>query len=119
MRPRFSSSARSWPKGDEAFEDFFANLCLRLTNRTAPFVEVDPPGGVGAIAVVEADGAFEDVGVLGTVGPGRLGAGDVEHVAQLGQEVLVVGPLGAAGGGSLAKEKRVSSPSVGMRGLGG
>jgi hypothetical protein len=53
-------------------------------DEAAALVEVDAAGGVGAAAVVEADGALEDVGVVAVVGLRRVGAGDGEQVAQLG-----------------------------------
>jgi hypothetical protein len=48
--------------------------------------------------VVEADGAFEDVFVVGVVGAGGVGERDVEDGAQFGEEELIVGALRAAGG---------------------
>jgi hypothetical protein len=50
------------------------------------------------VAVLERDGALEDVGVLLVVRPGGIGARDAELVAQLGEEELVVGALRGAGG---------------------
>ena len=76
-----------------------------FANETAALVVDGPPGGVGAVAVVEADGALEDVSVLpiiledGVVG-GGVGGRDFEEGAEFGEEELVVGTLGAAGVGS-------------------
>ena len=60
-------------------------------------VEIDVAAVDGAFGVVDIHAAFEDVGVFLRIGPGRLGAGQVEQLAQLGEEKLVVGALLAAG----------------------
>ena len=44
--------------------------------------------------MVEGDGLFEGVGVLGIVGEGRVGARDVEGITEFGEEELVVGAFG-------------------------
>ena len=66
---------------------------FRFEHEAAAFVEVDPFGRVGAVEVIEADVAFEDVGVLAVVLHGRIGPRDFDDVAQFGEEELVVGPL--------------------------
>lgn len=66
--------------------------------------EDDPPGGAGAVAVVEADGALEDVGVVGVVAHRRVGWGNFEQVAEFGGEELVARALGAAGVGPARNE---------------
>jgi hypothetical protein len=48
--------------------------------------------------VTEGDAALEDIGVVRRVGLRRFGLGQVEQVAQLGDEKLVVGALRSAGG---------------------
>ena len=67
---------------------------LGLQHEAAAAVQVDALGG----AVGQRHGLLEDIGVVGAVGRGRIGARDVEDVAQLGKEELVVGALGRAGG---------------------
>jgi hypothetical protein len=66
-------------------------------HETAALVEVDASGAGGAVAVVELDGAFEDVGVEGVVWDGGVGTGKGEEVAEFGEEELVVGAFSGAG----------------------
>jgi hypothetical protein len=47
--------------------------------------------------VAESDGAFEDVLVVAFFGDGGIGAGDVEEIAEFGEEELVVGAFGGGG----------------------
>jgi hypothetical protein len=70
---------------------------LGFQNEAAPFVEVDPAGAGKAVAVLEGDGALEDVGIVPVVGTGGVGTGNSEEVAHLGEKKLVVGPLGGPG----------------------
>ena len=69
-------------------------------------VEVDAAGGFAALAVVESDGAFEDVGVAACIRGGGVGPGDVEEVAEFGEEELVVGAFGRAGVGPAGDKSR-------------
>ncbi len=60
-------------------------------------VTVDVAVGTGAVAVAEIDAALEDIGVARGCGHRRLGLGQAEQFAQLGDEKLVVGTLRPAG----------------------
>jgi len=66
-----------------------------LEDEAAAAVEVDAAGGGAAVGVVERHGALEDVGVGLGVGAGGIGARHLQHVAQLGEEELVVGAFGS------------------------
>lgn len=73
----------------------------------AAFVQIDAAGGVRAVAGrggEKGDGLFEDIGVAAIIRPGGVGPGDVRHVAEFGEEPLIVGPLGRAGGGPAMDE---------------
>lgn len=59
-------------------------------------VEVDVAPRAAAVGVVDVHPVLEDIGVAGRIVAGRLRAGQVEELAELGQEELVVGPLPAA-----------------------
>jgi len=65
-----------------------------LQHEAAAAVEVDPFGG----AMRQRHGLLEDIGVVGSVGHRRIRPRDIEDVAQLRKEELVVGALGRAGG---------------------
>ena len=86
----------------------FRGICvaplLGLQHEAPLLVEVDPAGAREGGAVAEGDGPLEDVGVVPIVGLGRFGARDPEEVAQFGEEELVVGALGRAGGLPAAEE---------------
>jgi hypothetical protein len=79
---------------------------LGLEQEAAALVEIDEPGGVGAVGVVELRVALEDVGVLGGIAGLGIGVGHVEDVAEIAQEAVFVGALGAAGGRPLRQERR-------------
>ena len=64
---------------------------LGFQHEAAAPVEVDAADADGAVPVGEADGLFEDVGVLGVVRAGGLGRFDLQHGAQFREEKLVVG----------------------------
>jgi hypothetical protein len=64
---------------------------LGLEHETAALVQVNEPGTGFAVAVLERDRPLEDVGILAVVGRCRIGVGDVDQIAQLGNEKLVVG----------------------------
>jgi hypothetical protein len=66
-------------------------------DEAAAFIEIDAAGAGSAVAVVEVNGAFKDVGVLRIVGNGGIGTGDAEDVAEFGEEELVIGAFGCAG----------------------
>jgi hypothetical protein len=66
---------------------------LGLQHKVAALVEIDAAEADGAVAVGEAHGLFEDVGVLSVIRPGGLGRLDLQHGAQLREEKLVVGPF--------------------------
>ena len=82
--------------------------CLGLRDLVAPLlglqyeavalVEVDPLDGGRSVRVREWHRAFEHVSVLLVVGPGRVGPGDFEEIAQLVQEHRVVGSFRGARG---------------------
>ena len=65
-----------------------------LQHEAAAAVEVDPL----RCTMRQRHGLLEDIGVVGPVGCGGVRARDVEDIAQLGKEELVVGVLGRAGG---------------------
>ena len=56
-------------------------------------VKVDPALRVGAIEIMEDDRLFEDVGVEVVFGAGGIGWRNIEKIAELGEEELVVGAL--------------------------
>ena len=66
-------------------------------HEVAALVAVDPPRRGAAVAVPERDAALEDVGVVACVFPRRVGRGDVEQVAEVGDEELVVRQLRPVG----------------------
>ena len=66
---------------------------LRFEHERAALVEVYATCAGCAVAILERDRALEDISVLCVVTPRRLRARDAEHVAQLGQEQLIVRPL--------------------------
>lgn len=70
---------------------------LGFKDEVGAAVEVDAALRGGAVEVVEGDGFFEDVGVAVVFSAGGIGAGNVEEVAELGEEELVVGALGGSG----------------------
>lgn len=69
---------------------------LDLADEGGAPIAVDEAVADAAVAVVKDDAALEDVGVVAGVFVGRLGLGDAEQVAEVGDEELVVGALGAA-----------------------
>jgi hypothetical protein len=50
-----------------------------------------------AVAMTEGDAALEDVGVVARVFARRVGRGNTQQRAEVGDEQLVVGELGAVG----------------------
>jgi hypothetical protein len=72
-----------------------ANL-LGFADEAAALVAVDEAVAGAAVAVVKDDAALEDVGIVAGVFVGRLGWGDFQEGAEIGDEELVIGPLGAA-----------------------
>ena len=74
----------------------FADLLGFEHEMPAP-VKIDVAAVDAAVGVVDIHAALEHVGILFGVGPGRLGAGQGEQLAQLGEEKLVVGTLQAVG----------------------
>ena len=78
--------------GLEAGADF-----LDLADEGAAPVAVDEAVAGAAVAVVKDDAALEDVGVVAGVFVGRLWWLDFKQGAEVGDEKLVVGALGAAG----------------------
>jgi hypothetical protein len=71
---------------------------LRLADEGPALVEIDEAGGGGSVGGLEADRLVEDVVVAGVFGSGRLGPGNAEEIAELGEEELVVGPFAAGAG---------------------
>lgn len=67
-------------------------------------VQIDAAQGGVAVLVDQRDLALEDVDVALGVANRRGWPGDVEDVAQLAQEQILVGPLGRARGGPLGDE---------------
>jgi hypothetical protein len=60
-------------------------------------VAVDEAVAGAAVAVAEDDAALEDVGVVAGVVARRVGLGQIEQLAEVGNEDLVIGALGAVG----------------------
>ena len=67
-------------------------------DEAARVVEVDELGGRGAFWIDEGDASFEYVRVFGVVGNGWIWTWDAEKFAEFGQEELIIGSLGTAGG---------------------
>ena len=59
----------------------------------SPLVEVDAPGGCGAVEMVKGDGSLEDVVVAVVFCESRFGAGNFEEIAELREEKSVIGPF--------------------------
>ncbi len=76
----------------------FFDALFGFEDEVVAAVEVDEIGGGGAVGCGDGDGAVEDVVVFGVVGGGGVGMGELEEVAEFGEEELVVGAFGAAGG---------------------
>nr|WP_244878341.1 hypothetical protein [Brevundimonas vesicularis] len=70
-----------------------------LQNEAAALVEVDAQGGGQAFGLASLHAAFEDVVVGAGVVAGGVWPGQIQRFAQLGEEHLVVGALGAAASG--------------------
>jgi hypothetical protein len=70
---------------------------FRLQDKAPSLVQIDPPRRVRAVQIVEQHVALEDVRIAGVVLDRRLRPGDLQHVAQFGEEKLIVGPFRAAG----------------------
>src|SRR5699024_8196994 len=82
----------------ERFAGFLRlDALLGFQHEAAAFVEVDVAARLGAVRVREEDGFLEYIGVALDLGARRIGAGHAEDAAELGEENLVVGPLGPAG----------------------
>ena len=80
------------PAGFGAGADF-----LGFADEAAASVAVDEAVAGAAVAVMKDDAALEDVGVVAGVFVGGLGWGDFQQGAEVGDEELVIGALGAAG----------------------
>ena len=72
---------------------------FRFQHKAPALVQIDAPRRVRPVQVVEQHVAFKDVRIPAVVLDRRLRPRDFQHVAQLGQEQLVIGPLRAAGFG--------------------
>jgi len=70
---------------------------LRFENETAAFVEVNEARAGQAARVTEGDGTLEYVLVMTVVAYGGMGSGNLQEVAELGEEELVVGAFGGGG----------------------
>jgi hypothetical protein len=82
----------------------------------AAAVEVNAAGGGLAVALVERNGALEDVGVVRGVLARGIGRRDLEDAAKLGEEERVVGPLGGADVDSAGDESGDGGFGRGRRG---
>ena len=78
---------------------------LGLQDEAAFLVQVDAADGDWPVFVNQLGLALEDVGVFLGVALGRVGARDVQHVAEVVQEGVLVGPLGRAGRGPFLHER--------------
>gem|GEM_PF-2992592 len=70
---------------------------LGFENEMAALVAVDASVRRTAVTVAKTDPALEDVGVVAGIVARRVGGGDVEQPAEVGDEELVVGQLGTVG----------------------
>ena len=96
---------------------FGGGVLFRFEDETAALVEIDASdGGLVGPAMMEGDGALENVGVVGRFVCGGIGARDVEHVAELGEEQSVISALGGADAAPAFNE---SSGELGVVGDGG
>ena len=75
----------------------FGGALLGFADEVAGLVEVDVVGDGGAVGIHAGDGAVEDVEVFRGIGRGGIGAGDIEDVAEFGEEHLVVRTLSGTG----------------------
>ena len=55
-------------------------------DEAAPLVEIDEAGAGGGRGMAEGNGPLKDVVVLAVVGDGGIGSGDIEVVAEFGEE---------------------------------
>ena len=81
---------------ERGFIEFDAAL-LGFQNEAALFVQVDESGAGETAGIAESYWPLEYVIVVATVRDGWIGTGDVEIVAQLRKEQLVIGSLGGGG----------------------
>jgi len=70
---------------------------LGFADKCAALVAVDEAVAGAAVTVMEDDAALEDVGVVARFLVRWLGSVDFQKIAEVGDEELVVGALGAAG----------------------
>ncbi len=70
---------------------------LGLADEGAALVAVDEAVAGAAVAVVKDDAALENVGIVAGVFVGGLGFVDFQQLAEIGDEKLIVGALGAVG----------------------
>lgn len=77
---------------------------LGFADEAAAFVAVDEAVAGAAVAVMEDDTALEDVGIVAGVFVGGLGRVDFQQGAEVGDEELAIGALGAAGSPPAGKE---------------
>ena len=102
-------------------EAFGVGACahlLRFEHEAAALVAIDEAVALRAVAVRELHAALEHVGVVAGVVARRVGLGHAEQVAELADEELVVGALGA-GGGVPAGDEGVDGGHAGGVGHGG
>jgi hypothetical protein len=77
--------------GDERLRSAGLAGLFGFQHEAVKFVEVDAAGAGGSVRGVTLYRALEDVVVFLSAGGGRVGASNVEDVAQFGQEERVVG----------------------------
>ncbi len=77
---------------------------LGFEHEAATAVEVDEAAIGAPVGVADVHPALEHIGVVAGVVRGRIGARQAEQFAQFGEEELVVGAFGAAGGAPAGDE---------------
>jgi hypothetical protein len=66
---------------------------LGFQHEAAALIKVDPPEPMRAVNRLALHRALEHIVVVLGAGRRRIGPGDAEHVAQLGQEQRIIGPF--------------------------
>jgi len=74
---------------------------LGFEDETTAFVEVDASTGGCAVRMMLGDSNLKRVSLI----TGRAGVGNVEEIAEFGEEKLAIGAFGGAGGGPASDER--------------
>lgn len=78
---------------------------LRLEDEAASFVEIGEDESVGAVGFEALEGTVEDVRIEGIVGSSRGGVIKFQQIAELGEEHLIIRPLGGLDFGPAGNER--------------